>query len=1389
MSEFVKTALQNVRSKLLDLTRRNKLLNYKESAKSLRIVDELPDEVYKILVLDGKEMEFVPLRDEKPSAQGSLEGINSGSTQNESILVDKNHELPKPNGKIARKHRDTRLQTTFADAVLERRCKKLLQESRTAIEETGSNFLYLAIGFVEWYESVDSSELNRAPLILVPVKIERSRINRESNCYTYIISYTGEDIETNLSLAVKLEHDFNIVLPDLEDELLPEAYFKDVTSSISRRPNWRVAREIVLGLFSFSKLLMYRDLDPDRWPDENRIIDHANITRVLGGRQPVESDGERPYGEEYNIDHAIGNRTAPLILDADSSQSSVIIDAIQNKENLVVEGPPGTGKSQTIANLVAAALHQGMSVLFVAEKKAALEVVRSRLDHAGLGDFSLELHSHKTQKGQLHTDIGRRLKKLFRDASALDNEIKDLARERDRLVAYSNLVSSKVGPSGETIYDIFWVAERCRNEIKNLKQRFSVSNPLSLSRDQIMERVHLLENIGRLRLDLSSEAIQAWQDFQPGILIPGDEKEIHELLASLEEQIDTYRAFVGEQLSGVWPLPLTLDQLRRLRLAKLEVLENLPDDFHQALAHQFITPSNIEALEELDSVINEYRQLMHVADVITHSVEGEVSPRTINPIAESTGELVNMGHGEKSTKDLSHFADQIEYVTTLLRCLSNAVTKTQGCIESTPVTFEDCKRIPELNRVIQAAPFALESQFYPKYTLEESTTAFQDALAASENLGIQMNGHEEFFLFRYLPDRSVIADLAKGLRTYRGSFLAIFSSQYRTMRRTVKGFLVNQKSCNAPDLVERLEGLVDSLDAIEEFRSSEKYRIALGPLFHGIDTDWDKLKSCVNWGNEFSKAVGSQKLAYAMATRMTGVAPVINEAAKTVLEVFDELAPLRDRLDLYDEAKVPETAIRLIAYKKKLDNLLKPLLDYPRLLDIDVSSLAKASKSFRSATNLLAKLDEKRLRRLLGCQYQAMHTDTATILKTAKWVRTLCDLGHLPATLTSWLTTVDTIARRDLAKNVLKENAEFWQQVDFFITALRRFGNLSQESIYCSINHTCNLEEFAKAVALCKENVRYLITWGDYHRSLEHANSLGLDVIAEAIDNGSIDPNECAAIYRHAVYDSMAREIIGLHPELASFTRAEFEGVRERFASLDRKIMKNTRERIAHKAASRNVPPGIGYGPVKNHTDLALIERELQKQKRHIPIRQLVRRAGRALQAIKPCFMMSPLSVAQYLEPGKISFDLVVMDEASQLKPEDALGALARAHQLIVVGDPNQLPPTSFFDRSDTVMEEEEDGAAIQDTESILDICMTTYRKRRLRWHYRSEHESLIAFSNYSFYDNDLIIFPSPMGKNRNYGVHRHYIEGATYLKGRNRMEAEAVALGIVEHLSIGTEK
>ena len=193
----------------------------------------------------------------------------------------------------------------------------------------------------------------------------------------------------------------------------------------------------------------------------------------------------------------------------------------------------------------------------------------------------------------------------------------------------------------------------------------------------------------------------------------------------------------------------------------------------------------------------------------------------------------------------------------------------------------------------------------------------------------------------------------------------------------------------------------------------------------------------------------------------------------------------------------------------------------------------------------------------------------------------------------------------------------------------------------------------------------------------------------------------------------------------------------------------------------------------------------MPQQRPRMPVRKILTRAGGSIQALKPCFMMGPQAVAQYLTPGVIKFDLVIMDEASQLKPEEAIGSIARGGQLVVVGDPKQLPPTSFFSRMSQDGESNEDQFTTTDAESILDVCSSHFRPTRsLRWHYRSQHHSLIAFSNQSFYRGNLIIFPSPYGQGGKLGVRAVYLADAIYENQTNLREAKRVVDAVVEHIA-----
>lgn len=244
---------------------------------------------------------------------------------------------------------------------------------------------------------------------------------------------------------------------------------------------------------------------------------------------------------------------------------------------------------------------------------------------------------------------------------------------------------------------------------------------------------------------------------------------------------------------------------------------------------------------------------------------------------------------------------------------------------------------------------------------------------------------------------------------------------------------------------------------------------------------------------------------------------------------------------------------------------------------------------------------------------------------------------------------------------------------------------------------------------------------------------------------------------------------------------------RERFHQLEDELLMLDRQAVisAIHRDPADLPSGNNQGKKSDFTELALIQNEVVKQKGHRPLRQLFHRAGEALRGLKPCWMMPPATVASLLpREAAEQFDLVIIDEASQMPPERALGLLSRARQCVVVGDPKQLPPTSFFRRSSSSDEEEVESlvdAEALNEESILDLCTKAFHPvRRLKWHYRSRHGSLIAFSNRHFYNNELVVFPSC---NRDFAIHRHLVTESRYRAGLNPPEVERVCSVVLDQL------
>ncbi|MDR6354845.1 hypothetical protein Q3H58_001516 [Pseudomonas psychrotolerans] len=310
------------------------------------------------------------------------------------------------------------------------------------------------------------------------------------------------------------------------------------------------------------------------------------------------------------------------------------------------------------------------------------------------------------------------------------------------------------------------------------------------------------------------------------------------------------------------------------------------------------------------------------------------------------------------------------------------------------------------------------------------------------------------------------------------------------------------------------------------------------------------------------------------------------------------------------------------------------------------------------------------------------------------------------------------------------------------------------------------------AAALLRQPGR-LKAWCDWQRVREEAEALGLAPLIARVTVGSAE--DLAAVFETAYARWFAATALDAEPLLRDFVPAEHESDIQAYRRLDDRLqqlaVRHIRARLCGELPPKNDAARQGGG-------FAVLKHELQKQRRHKPLRQLALEMGDALARLAPCMLMSPLSIAQYLPPDGGLFDLVIFDEASQIAPWDAVGAIARGVQVVIAGDPRQMPPTRFFDRAAG-----EDDTA-EDLESILDECLGAgIYSHSLNWHYRSRHESLIAFSNHHYYDGKLITFPAP--EIRPSAVEWRRVDGV-YAKGKGRhnaLEAQAMVAEAVKRL------
>jgi very-short-patch-repair endonuclease len=1086
MQDTIFARLESSRKELLDLGLRNPLLNYKTSkARGLHMIQEKSASIFEVLVNQGKAMTFLA----RPGKDDSEEVLDFPELSEEQLDDSYN---------------DTRLQTNEFDIKLQTKILNTYHFARTSIEEQGVNILYIALGTLQWYEAGNIEDIRKAPLILIPVSLERSSAQER-----FRLKYTGSDIGANLSLQAKMLADFNISIPDIKelDDFKIEPYFDEIEKHVKHQGTWSIDRDNVdLGFFSFGKFLIYHDLDSSKWPEDNKPADHKILQSLF---YEGFKEAQPSATEEHNLDDDTKADELFHVVDADSSQVLAML-AVQEGRNMVIQGPPGTGKSQTITNIIANAIGQGKKVLFVAEKMAALEVVKRRLDTIHLGEACLELHSHKANKKELHEELKRILDLGKPTLAHLQQEISLLDGYKEELNAYCKAINTLIAESGLSPNKIIGYLLQIAEITKDLKlPGIKITDFPTWNADKMHRAEATADKIQAKLKDTGVPDQLIFWGSELTVLLPHEENSVTDLLKSAKS-----------------------------------ASEDLKSKSEEVARHmEFLAPQQFSGVSEIISVLEAAAKSPDLKEINIPSQLWLLKEADIQELLETGARRSNI--------------------------------------------------YKEYNNILMREAWQL------------------DVLEIRQNLLSHGSKWYKFIIGDYNNSVKQLAAIAE------------------------------------TKLPKEVEGKLKYVNAILEARR--------------LDTALKEQESLALdlFGNKWNKSKSDWSSLAAVTTYVT---------------------------DIHNEIRKKKVSADIISYLLNYDSPETPA-HYAAVLKQLIGEQTSAFQSVKKRISLNEELRFKNTRFLT-------HSFDYQIALLESWIK------HFPE------------IHQVIGWNHLAEAAE-------------------KEGFGCLIDASVGWPEASEYLKTALQK-----TWYEY-------------LIEQAVT--SSDP-------------------------LRKFERAGHEETVDKFKKLDLLSLQYNRARVALKHWE-GVPRQEAGGQVN------ILKSEFNRRARHMPIRKLVQEAGMAIQAIKPVFMMSPLSIANFLAPGNIEFDLVIFDEASQVRPVEALGAILRGKQLVVVGDTKQLPPTSFFDTMNKDIDEEENITA--DVQSILGMCDGQGAPQRmLCWHYRSRHESLISLSNHEFYENKLVIFPSPGSKYR-MGLAFHHLPDAVYDRGKTRTnpkEAETVADAVIDH-------
>lgn len=1356
-TEKLQTALNQWRDSLINLSSRNKLLNYKKTRASTIEFSELSAvDIYDRLLSRTKTY-IVGTKPEPVKKDADLV-----EDELEELVIDEIQDFDYS------KHKDS-LFTAITQRDVDKALKTIASAARREYLDKGISPLYLALGALSWQD--EAEDQRTSPLIMVPVELTGSGPKEPLH-----ISRSDDDISVNPALALKLS-EFGITLPSSEEiiEAIENGTFDDALDlfrSLKLEPEWGVKDFATLAVFAFQKEAMYRDL----LDNEELVLDNAVIQALGGGTTPEESDFYFDPIEQDEIDEIAPPESTPLVLDADSSQRAAVAAAAAG-HSFVLDGPPGTGKSQTISNIIGALIDQGKSVLFVSEKIVALEVVKDRLDQRGLGAFLFELHSHKATRKEVAKQLGKALKQRPVPPNGLSSlELSRAEELRTQLNEYAEAMNEIREPLDVSVHEVLGLLEQLDVYLATPTPDTDVSELVPSELERIRDAV---DRVGKhWDLYLAGETAE-WYGLENQDELAFRIESAISALSSLERNYaPIHSAAVELRMDGTF----YGDNL-------YEILEYWASG-SQFQDEKWLTSEDLGLQQAaIDLLASLDKDLVAFEDNCSRYLGPKWAQITLKKEPKSYSDFSELNSTVKEWGSIRTDA-LAKYSTDLLaldKSLSEEIPELESLCEVWGISkLQNIGELEDFHFALQVLdskePPPIEWIMRPK-NRKKAKGAFEVLRPLVENLKDAEAQASVFIKGVIELDLQSISDF---FEVNKGFFKSL-SKPYREQKQRLRAF---SKAGNWKATLDALPAAIYWQAAANKLTSAEEdYSKALAPLYKSSETDWESIGEALKVSKQilaafevidvdrFEDAIESKSSKQLLTSRILGLG--------TLIKTWKEWA--------WTEGTELQTAVKeksLTEMQASLGDLKKEVGELQTLLD----SHKQALPDGKELQALIFGLGEAwkysqivdSLSGTLKTQSKVLNTDvTIDVLRSQdfysdlaakkSWtieLRKLINLGQGSEDIELPLSKAEfTALSAAKLPEALKESSESWQKKwsALKVSFSSEVGELLDQKVF----------EFKSAesyLKLLKKSLPSVDSWFDLKRSVETIDEFGLTRSLESATEHELDQVTAPKYILKSLLSHWVSYVIEHDDRLGDDPTYDRSYFVEKYRDLDIKLKDN--------AISEIIRNGVERRPKSSQGQAGHIEREAEKKTRHIPVRDLIYKSRDVIQGLHPCFMMSPLAVSQYL-PADIKFDVVIFDEASQVTPADAINCAYRGRALITAGDQKQLPPMSFFATSgleDANLEEDVAG----DYDSVLDLMKASgsFNSMTLNWHYRSRHEHLIAYSNYAFYGSRLITFPGAIDESGDLGVKFFKVDGLYRRAGGadNPKEAKEVAHRVIHH-------